>query len=79
MARTSRLPSNLPPRGLCREAAAEYIGVSPRKFDELVADGRVSRPIKIDGRSIWDRKRLDQNLDALGGNAEDVDQWKDGA
>jgi hypothetical protein len=54
--------------------------VSPRKFDELVADGRMPKAIKVDGRSIWDRRGLDQSFDALGGVAEDVEsEWKDGA
>lgn len=34
MKRPSTLPLSLPPRGLAREAAAEFIGVSPSKFDE---------------------------------------------
>jgi hypothetical protein len=74
-----RLPANSPPRGLCREDAAAYIGLSARKFDELVADGRMPPPIRIDGRTIWDRRMLDQSFDALGDNAKDVDQWDDGA
>ena len=81
--RHSHLPANLPPRGLSREAAAEYIGVSPRKFDELVAAARVAKPIHVDGRRIWDRHALDrgfdQSFDALGGDAKHVNEWNDGA
>jgi hypothetical protein len=78
--RDCHMPANLPPRGLCREDAASYVGVSARKFDELVHDGRMPKPIHVDGRRIWDRRALDQSFDALGGNAEDVDhQWDDGA
>jgi hypothetical protein len=73
------LPPKLPPRGLGREDSAAYVGVSPRKFDALVADGRMPQPIHVDGRRIWDRRMLDESFDALGGNAKDVDPWEDGA
>jgi predicted DNA-binding transcriptional regulator AlpA len=53
------------PRGINREDAARYIGVSPRKFDELVADGRMPKPRRVDGRVIWDRVALDVYFDAL--------------
>lgn len=46
-------------RGLRREAAAAYIGVSPRKFSQLVADGLMPPPVKIGGCVIWDRQKLD--------------------
>lgn len=59
------LPYNLPPRGLSREQAAAYIGVSPTKFDELVKDKRMPGPKTIDGRMAWDRIRLDRAFDAL--------------
>lgn len=48
-----------PPRGLGREDAARYIGVSASKFDELVKDRRMPRPKRIDGRVVWDRLALD--------------------
>ncbi len=47
------------PRGLRREDAAYYIGVGTTKFDELVRDGRMPAPRRIDGRKIWDRFSLD--------------------
>lgn len=53
------------PRGLGRDDAAAYIGISPRKFDELVADGRMPRPRRIDGRLVWDRRGLDAAFDEL--------------
>ncbi len=55
----SLLPPNLPPRGLSRVQAAEYVGVGVTKFDELVGDGRMPRPKRIDGRTVWDRTKLD--------------------
>lgn len=59
------LPLALPPRGLSRVEAAAYIGVSPTKFDELVHDGRMPRPKRIDARTVWDRKQLDLAFEAL--------------
>jgi excisionase family DNA binding protein len=65
MKRSPTLPVGLPPRGLSREQAAEYVGVSPTKFDELVADGRMPGPKRVDGRVIWDRLQLDMAFGAL--------------
>lgn len=53
------------PRGLRREEAAAYIGLSARKFDELVTDGRMPQPKTIDGCRVWDRLRLDKAFDDL--------------
>lgn len=47
------------PRGLCREEAARYIGVGTTKFDEMVHDGRMPKPKRVDGRTVWDRIALD--------------------
>ena len=63
--KNSALPDSLPPRGLNRAKAAEYIGVSPGLFDEMVADGRMPPPKKINARRVWDRKGLDESFDAL--------------
>jgi predicted DNA-binding transcriptional regulator AlpA len=48
-----------PPRGMSRDEAARYIGVGATKFDEMVADRRMPRPKRVDGRVIWDRIKLD--------------------
>lgn len=58
-------------RGLSRVQAAQYVGISPSKFDQLVADGRMPRPVKIDGRSLWDVRRLDMAFDALATTDDD--------
>ena len=42
-----------------------YVGVSATKFDELVADGRMPKPKQIDGRKVWDVRKLDLAFDAL--------------
>lgn len=54
-----------PRRGLRREEAAAYLGFSARKFDELISDGRMPKPKRIDGVVIWDIHRLDVAFDAL--------------
>ena len=55
----------VPRRGLSRDEAAMYIGISATKFDEMVIDGRMPAPVKIDGRKVWDIRSLDLAFDAL--------------
>ena len=59
------LPLSLPPRGLSREQAAAYIGVSSGMFDAMVADGRMPRPKEANRRLLWDRLELDAAFSAL--------------
>lgn len=60
MERLSRSdPIAYPPRGMSRDEAARYVGVGATKFDEMVADGRMPRPKRVDGRVIWDRLRVE--------------------
>ena len=53
------------PRGLRREDAARYVGVSPSKFDEWVKDRRMPQPFRADGCVLWDRGDLDDAFDEL--------------
>jgi len=55
----------VPRRGLSRDEAAMYIGISATKFDEMVIDGRMPVPVKIDTRSVWDIRSLDLAFVAL--------------
>lgn len=48
----------IPRRGLSREEAAMYVGVGSTKFDEMVNDGRMPKPKRIDGRKLWDVRSL---------------------
>jgi predicted DNA-binding transcriptional regulator AlpA len=57
---------------LSRAQAAEYIGVGVTKFDEMVSDGRMPKPKRIDGRIAWDRKRLDEAFAALGDGGDEA-------
>ncbi len=60
------LPVSLPPRLIAREAAAAYICVSPRLFDELVHAGRMPQPrILSDRRRAWDVAELSDAVSAL--------------
>ena len=65
MARALSESRPLPRRGLSREEAAMYIGVSAAKFDQLVADGRMPAARRIDGRKVWDVRELDLYFDDL--------------
>jgi len=66
----------VPRRGLSRNEAAMYIGISPSKFDELVADGRMPGPVKIDSRKIWDIRHLDLAFDALSMENPGPNSWE---
>jgi predicted DNA-binding transcriptional regulator AlpA len=68
--RISVLPRSCPPRGLNRAQSAEYIGVSPALFDEMVRDGRMPPPVKFNSKKVWDREKLDQAF-ATHGEEED--------
>jgi hypothetical protein len=71
----------VPRRGLSRDEAAMYVGISVNKFDELVASGRMPPPRLIDRRKVWDIRALDvafdelpyENAPAVSG---DDDDWK---
>ena len=62
----------IPRRGLSRTEAAMYIGISPTKFDELVGDGRMPRSIALDGRKLWDVRKLDVAFDDLDPDPTDL-------
>lgn len=65
---------HIEPRGLSRAAAAAYIGVSPSLFDEMVKDGRMPGPKRINSRTVWDRRQLDNAFEALPDTTE-VNPW----
>ncbi len=53
------------PRGLTREDAAAYCGLSPEGFDAWVKRGIIPGPIP--GTQRWDRKAIDLALDRASG------------
>jgi hypothetical protein len=69
--KTSPLPAALPPRGLSREQAASYIGVGVTTFDRLIRDGLMPKPLRVYGRRLWDRIRLDAAFSALCDDGEE--------
>lgn len=74
--REQALPLNLPPRGLSRVQAAAYVGISPSLFDEMVTDGRMPKPLRINARTVWDRVKLDEAFAALSDGEGDLqDPW----
>ena len=64
----------LEPRGVNRVQAAAYVGVSPTLFDEMVQDGRMPQPKRINSRRVWDRRQLDEAFEALP-NKDDPNPW----
>jgi predicted DNA-binding transcriptional regulator AlpA len=68
----------LEPRCLSREEAADYVGVSPSLFDQMVRDGRMPQPIPINARRVWDRHKLDEAISNLAGD-DAKNPWDDAA
>ena len=71
------LPVSCPPCGLRREPAAEFIGVKPTLFDEMVSDGRIPKPKRVNSLPIWGRLGLDEAFAALPTD-DDANPWDEG-
>lgn len=67
----------IPRRGLSREEAAMYVGVGATKFDEMVSDGRMPKPKKVDARKVWDVRKLDMAFEALPDEDGGGSTWAD--
>jgi len=65
--------------GLGELEAAAAIGVSAGKFRMLVREGRMPRPRRIDGRTIWDVDELREAFKAFPheGEHDGTDSWAD--
>ena len=75
--RTLSIMRPVPRRGLSRDEAAMYVGVSAGKFDEMVGDGRMPGPVKIDRRNIWDIRSLDLAFDELSAESpSQLNSWE---
>jgi predicted DNA-binding transcriptional regulator AlpA len=72
------LPRSLPPRGLSRVQAAAFVGVSPSLFDQMVDDGRMPKPKRINARAVWDRMQIDDAFAAIP-DKNDKNPWDDAA
>ena len=72
--RNDILPPSLAPRGLSRVQSAVYVGVGATLFDEMVEDGRMPSPKRINSKTIWDRLALDEAFAALPSD-DDANPW----
>jgi predicted DNA-binding transcriptional regulator AlpA len=61
--RESKLPMNLPPRLVSRDAAAQYCGMTGNTFAELVKEGKMPSPKKFRTRVLWDIREIDRAID----------------
>jgi predicted DNA-binding transcriptional regulator AlpA len=56
-----------PRRGLDHDEAVIFVGVSESTFDNMVDDGRMPKPVELDGEVVWDLVQLDRAMDRLMG------------
>ena len=61
---TSRTTTQ-PRRGLNRDEAAIYVGVTVASFDQMVSDGRLPKPADLDGEEVFDLALIDRAMDRL--------------
>jgi predicted DNA-binding transcriptional regulator AlpA len=54
-------------RGVDRDGASLFVGVSHAVFDQMVRDGRLPQPVELDGELVWDLLQLDRAMDRLMG------------
>ncbi len=54
-----------PPRLLRADRAAAYLDMSKSKFLEVVDQGRLPKPVRIDGITSWNRRELDSAVEDL--------------
>jgi len=60
-----------PRRGLRREAAAIYVGISVRAFDQWIEDKTLPCGVLKGGVRLWDIRALDSAMDALFNHVEE--------
>ena len=65
--RVSGRTATQPRRGLDHDEAATYVGVNLSIFDNMVRDGRLPKPVELDGELVWDLVQLDRAMDRLMG------------
>lgn len=57
-----------------RTEVAAALGISPTKFDELVKDGRMPRPVRVDSCVLWDAAQVRAYWEALADGQDPVDK-----
>jgi predicted DNA-binding transcriptional regulator AlpA len=68
------------PRLLSDDLAAAYVGLSVTTFRERVGLGKLPKPVRIGKRTLWDRRMLDRQVDALSGllqHSRPGEGWED--
>ena len=70
-----QIDAHAPRRGLRRHEAANYLGVSPSLFDQLIVENKMPKPIKLRACSVWDVHELDVSFDAMKANDNEVNPW----
>ena len=68
-------PNHQPRRGLRRDDAALYCGLSPSTFDRWVEDGAMPQPIRRGGVVLWDVHRIDRAFEALSDDRDETSPW----
>ena len=68
------LPLSCPPCGLSRVQSATFICVGTTLFDEMVTDGRMPKPKRINGKTVWDRLAIQEAFVALPSD-DDANPW----
>jgi predicted DNA-binding transcriptional regulator AlpA len=65
--RPKRLQDELayPPRAMRADQAAAYLSISRSTFLKSVDEGKMPKPIRIDGITLWDRLALDVAFEDL--------------
>ncbi len=68
------LPVSCPPCVLSRVQGAAFICVGPTLFDEMVKDGRMPAPKRINSKTVWGRQELEGAFAALPSD-DDANLW----
>lgn len=70
---STKINSSYPPYGLRRLEAAHYVGLGATKFDQLVRDGRMPKPVALDTVKVWRRDELESALADLADEKTAID------
>lgn len=63
-----------PPRMMTLDRAAHWCDLTPAKFEQEVAAGRLPPPVKLGGKDHWSRVSLDECLAQIAGEA--ANDWR---
>jgi len=65
----------MPKLGYRAPEAATYLGISQSKFLEMVKQGRMPKPCKIDGCTLWRADALLDAFNALTNGSAQTNPW----